>query len=50
MEQRLSLVTLGVRDVAASRAFYERHAFRADGARHVFGPDLNHQLEIRMVR
>jgi predicted lactoylglutathione lyase len=28
MEQRISLVTLGVRDVAASRAFYERLGWR----------------------
>ncbi|HEX2864377.1 MAG TPA: VOC family protein [Deinococcales bacterium] len=32
MEQRLSLVTLGVRDVAASRAFYERLGWRAAGS------------------
>jgi predicted lactoylglutathione lyase len=29
MEQRLSLVTLGVADVAASRAFYERLGWKA---------------------
>ena len=28
MEQRVSLITLGVRDVAASRAFYERLGWR----------------------
>lgn len=33
-----------------ARAFYEKHGFRPDGARHVFGPDHNHQPEIRMVR
>ena len=32
MEQRLSLVTLGVKDVAASRAFYEQLGWRASGA------------------
>lgn len=31
-------------------AFYAKHGFVADGARHVFGPELNHQPEIRMVR
>jgi predicted lactoylglutathione lyase len=29
MEQRISLITLGVRDVAASRAFYERLGWQA---------------------
>lgn len=33
-----------------ARAFYAKHGFRPDGARHVFGPDLGHQPEIRMVR
>jgi catechol 2,3-dioxygenase-like lactoylglutathione lyase family enzyme len=32
MEQRLSLVTLGVADVAASRAFYERLGWKASAA------------------
>jgi catechol 2,3-dioxygenase-like lactoylglutathione lyase family enzyme len=36
IEQRVSLVTLGVRDVPASRAFYERLGWKAssvgDGA------------------
>ncbi len=32
MEQRLSLVTLGVADVAASRAFYERLGWTASAA------------------
>jgi uncharacterized protein len=31
MEQRLSLVTLGVADVAASRAFYERLGWKRTG-------------------
>lgn len=31
-------------------AFYRKHGFEPDGARHVFGPELNHQPEIRMVR
>jgi GNAT superfamily N-acetyltransferase len=31
-------------------AFYGRHGFVADGGRHVFGPDLQHQPEIRLVR
>jgi catechol 2,3-dioxygenase-like lactoylglutathione lyase family enzyme len=31
MEQRISLVTLGVEDVAASRRFYERLGWRASG-------------------
>jgi uncharacterized glyoxalase superfamily protein PhnB len=31
MEQRLSLVTLGVKDVPASRAFYERLGWKAYG-------------------
>lgn len=31
-------------------AFYAKHGFVADGARHVFGPELNHQPEIRLVR
>ncbi len=30
MEQRLSLVTLGVRDMAKSRAFYEKLGWQAD--------------------
>jgi catechol 2,3-dioxygenase-like lactoylglutathione lyase family enzyme len=32
MEQRLSLVTLGVRDLAAARAFYARLGWREAGA------------------
>ncbi|HEY1383634.1 MAG TPA: VOC family protein [Dongiaceae bacterium] len=32
MEQRLSLVTLGVRDLAASRAFYKRLGWRESSA------------------
>ena len=32
MDRRLSLVTLGVRDVAVSRAFYERLGWTASGA------------------
>jgi len=32
MEQRLSLVTLGVADVAAARAFYEKLGWTASGA------------------
>ena len=31
-------------------AFYGKHGFAPDGARHVFGADLGHQPEIRMVR
>ena len=33
-----------------ARAFYATRGFVPDGARHVFGADLNHQPEIRMVR
>jgi GNAT superfamily N-acetyltransferase len=33
-----------------ARAFYAKHGFVPDGARHVFGPELQHQPEIRMVR
>jgi RimJ/RimL family protein N-acetyltransferase len=33
-----------------ARAFYAKHGFTPDGARHVFGPELNHQAEIRLVR
>ena len=33
-----------------ARTFYAKHGFIADGARHVFGSDHNHQPEIRMVR
>jgi hypothetical protein len=32
MEPRLSLVTLGVKDIARSRAFYERLGFKASSA------------------
>jgi len=32
MEQRLSIVTLGVRDMARARAFYERLGWRASSA------------------
>lgn len=32
MEPRISLITLGVADVAASRAFYERLGWKASGA------------------
>jgi predicted lactoylglutathione lyase len=32
MEQRISLVTLGVKDVAASRQFYERLGWKASSA------------------
>ena len=35
---------------ARARRFYARHGFKPDGARHVFGPDLGHQAEIRLVR
>jgi GNAT superfamily N-acetyltransferase len=35
---------------ARARRFYARHGFKADGARHVFGAELGHQAEIRMVR
>jgi GNAT superfamily N-acetyltransferase len=31
------------------RRFYSRRGFEPDGARHVFGPELGHQAEIRMV-
>lgn len=31
-------------------AFYAKHGFTPDGARHVFGADLGHQPEIRLVR
>jgi GNAT superfamily N-acetyltransferase len=33
-----------------AQAFYAKHGFAPDGSRHVFGADLNHQAEIRMVR
>jgi GNAT superfamily N-acetyltransferase len=33
-----------------ARRFYERHGFRPDGARHVFGPELGGQAEVRMLR
>ncbi len=33
-----------------ARRFYARHGFKADGARHVFGPELGNQAEIRLVR
>ncbi len=35
---------------ARARAFYAKHGFAPDGARHVFGQDLGNQAEIRMVR
>lgn len=33
-----------------ARAFYAKHGFAPDGARHVFGPDLGNRAEIRMIR
>ena len=33
-----------------ARRFYARHGFEPDGARHVFGPELGRQAEIRLVR
>ena len=33
-----------------ARGFYSRHGFKTDGARHLFGPELGRQAEIRMVR
>jgi len=33
-----------------ARRFYARHGFKPDGARHVFGPELGCQAEIRLVR
>ena len=33
-----------------ARRFYERNGFQLDGTRHVFGPELGHQPEIRLVR
>jgi RimJ/RimL family protein N-acetyltransferase len=33
-----------------ARAFYGKHGFTPDGARHGFGAELNHQAEIRLVR
>ena len=33
-----------------ARAFYAKRGFAADGARYAFGPELNGQAEIRMVR
>lgn len=33
-----------------ARGFYSRYGFKPDGARHLFGPELAHQAEIRMVR
>ena len=35
---------------ARARRFYSRHGFEPDGARHVFGPELGRQAEIRLVR
>jgi GNAT superfamily N-acetyltransferase len=35
---------------ARALRFYARHGFKPDGARHVFGPELGHQAEIRLVR
>jgi GNAT superfamily N-acetyltransferase len=35
---------------ARAIAFYEKQGFVADGARHVFGPELGNQPEIRLVR
>ena len=36
MEQRLSLITLGVTDVAAARAFYEALGFVRSGRANVY--------------
>jgi GNAT superfamily N-acetyltransferase len=33
-----------------ARRFYSRHGFKSDGARHLFGPELGRQAEIRLVR
>lgn len=33
-----------------ARRFYLRHGFQPDGARHLFGPELGCQAEIRLVR
>ena len=33
-----------------ARAFYGKHGFVPDGARHVFGPEWGDQAEIRLVR
>jgi len=33
-----------------ARAFYAKHGFAPDGARHVFGPEWGDQAEIRLVR
>jgi GNAT superfamily N-acetyltransferase len=33
-----------------ARAFYGKHGFAPDGGRHVFGPELGDQAEIRLVR
>jgi GNAT superfamily N-acetyltransferase len=33
-----------------ARAFYGKHGFAPDGARHAFGPELGNQPEIRLVR
>lgn len=33
-----------------ARRFYERNGFAPDGARHVFGPELGGQPEIRLIR
>jgi GNAT superfamily N-acetyltransferase len=32
------------------RRFYSRHGFKPDGARHLFGPELGRQAEVRLVR
>jgi GNAT superfamily N-acetyltransferase len=37
-------------DNPRARRFYERNGFLPDGARHVFGPELGRQPEIRLVR
>ena len=33
-----------------ARAFYAKHGFAPDGARHVFGPEWGDQAEVRLVR
>ena len=41
MDQRLSLITLGVRDVSRARAFYERRGWRESPTSLEDPPDLN---------
>ena len=50
MASGVATVWVPVSDMQRAIAFYRKHGFAPDGARHVLGPELNHQPEIRMVR